>query len=124
MITILNRKRLLADSSSETAAKAREALKAAGIPYYMKTVQNHTSLGKSIHAGAGVGAFRGGMPAAMYISSTSGRRTLKKPGRSAGFSPSPDFCPELIRQQNDYCGEQIWNVSTQDWMKQETSSIL
>ena len=60
MITILNRKRLLADSSSETAAKAREALKAAGIPYYMKTVQNHTSLGKSIHAGAGVGAFRGG----------------------------------------------------------------
>ena len=66
MITILNRKRLLADSSGETAAKAREALKAAGIPYNMKTVQNHTALGKSIHAGAGVGAFRGGMPASSF----------------------------------------------------------
>ena len=66
MITILNRSRLLADSSSETAAKAREALKAAGIPYDMRTVQNHTSLGKSIHAGVGMGAYRGGMPASSY----------------------------------------------------------
>ncbi len=66
MITILNRARLLADSSSETAAKAREALKAAGIPYYMKTVQNHTGLGRSIHAGVGVGAYRGGMPASAF----------------------------------------------------------
>ena len=66
MITILNRKRLLADSSSETAAKTREALKAAGIPYAMRTVQNHTALGKALHAGAGVGAFRGGMPASAF----------------------------------------------------------
>ena len=66
MITILNRSRLLADSSSETAAKTRETLKAAGIPYYMKTVQNHTALGKAIHAGVGVGAFRGGMPASSF----------------------------------------------------------
>ena len=64
MITILNRSRLLADSSSETAAKAREALKAAHIPYYMKTVQNHTGLGKSIHAG--VGAYKGGLSASAF----------------------------------------------------------
>lgn len=66
MITILNRRRLLADSSSEMAAKAREALKAANIPYAMKTVQNHTGLGKALHAGAGVGAYRGGMPASSF----------------------------------------------------------
>ena len=66
MITILNRSRLLADSSSETAAKAREALKAAHIPYYMKTVQNHTGLGKSIHAGVGVGAYKGGLSASAF----------------------------------------------------------
>lgn len=66
MITILNRSRLLADSSSEMAAKAREALKAAGIPYTMKTVQNHTSLGKAIHSSIGVGAYHGGMPASSF----------------------------------------------------------
>ena len=66
MITILNRARLLADSSSETAAKAREALKAAGIPYDMRTVQNHTALGKAIHSGAGVGAYGGGMAASRF----------------------------------------------------------
>ena len=46
--------------------KVRETLKAAGIPYDMKTVQNHTALGKAIHAGAGVGAYRGGMPASSF----------------------------------------------------------
>ncbi len=66
MITILNRSRLMADSSSEAAAKAREALKAAKIPYYMKTVQNQTGLGKAIHSGVGVGAYRGGMPASAF----------------------------------------------------------
>ena len=66
MITVLNRKRLLADSSSETAAKVRETLKAAGIPYAMRTVQNHTALGKAIHSGAGMGAYRGGMPASAF----------------------------------------------------------
>ena len=66
MITIFNRSKLLADSSSETAAKVRETLKAARIPYYMKTVQNHTGLGRAIHAGAGVGAYRGGMPASSF----------------------------------------------------------
>ena len=66
MITIFNRSKLLADSSSETAAKVREALKAARIPYYMKTIQNHTGLGRAIHAGAGVGAYRGGMPASSF----------------------------------------------------------
>ena len=66
MITILNRSKLLADSSSETAAKVRETLKAAGIPYYMKTVQNHTALGKAIHSSVGVGAYKGGMPASSF----------------------------------------------------------
>ena len=66
MITILNRKRLLADSSSEAAAKVREALKAAGIPYAMRTVQNHTALGKAIHSSVGVGAYKGGMPASSF----------------------------------------------------------
>ncbi len=66
MITVLNRKRLLADSSSEAAAKAREALKSAGIPYAVKTVQNHTALGKAVHSGVGVGAYRGGMPASAF----------------------------------------------------------
>ncbi len=71
MITIFNRGRLLADSSSEAAAKAREALKAAGIPYFMKTVQNHTGLGKAIHAGIGAGVYKGGMPASSFSDSIS-----------------------------------------------------
>ena len=66
MITIINRRRLLADSSGETAAKVREALKAAKIPYFMKTVQNHTGLGKAIHTSIGMGAFKGGMPASSF----------------------------------------------------------
>lgn len=66
MITVLNRKRLLADSSSEAAAKVRETLKSAGIPYAVKTVQNHTALGKAVHSGVGVGAYRGGMPASAF----------------------------------------------------------
>ena len=66
MITIFNRCKLLADSSSETAAKTREALKAAGIPYDMRTVQNHTALGKAIHSSAGVRTFQGGMPASSF----------------------------------------------------------
>ena len=66
MITVLNRKRLLADSSSEAAAKVRETLKSAGIPYAVKTVQNHTALGKAIHSSVGVGAYRGGMPASSF----------------------------------------------------------
>lgn len=66
MITVLNRKKLLTDSSSEAAAKATEALTAAGISYEMKTIQNHTALGKAIRAGAGVRASQGGMPASAF----------------------------------------------------------
>lgn len=66
MVTILNRSKLLSDSSAETAAKAREALKAAGIQYYMKTVQNHTALGKAIHSGVGVGVYGGGMASSSF----------------------------------------------------------
>ena len=66
MVTILNRKRLLADSSSETAAKVREALKAAGIKYFMKTVQNSTALGKAIHTNIGARTYGSGMPSSSY----------------------------------------------------------
>ena len=66
MVTILNRARLIADSSSEAVAKAKDTLRAAGIQYFMKTVQNHTALGKAIHSGAGVGAYRGGMSASSF----------------------------------------------------------
>ena len=66
MVTILNRARLIADSSSEAVAKAKDTLRAAGIQYFMKTVQNHTALGKAIHSGVGVGAYRGGMSASSF----------------------------------------------------------
>ena len=66
MVTILNRARLIADSSGEAVAKAKDTLRAAGIQYFMKTVQNHTALGKAIHSGAGVGAYRGGMSASSF----------------------------------------------------------
>lgn len=70
MITILNRKRLLADSSGEAAAKTTEALKAAGIPYVMKTIQNHSALGKAIQTGAGARASQSGMPTSAYTDRT------------------------------------------------------
>ena len=66
MVTILNRARLMTDSSSEAVAKAKEALRAAGIQYFLKTVQNHTALGKAIHTRAGVGAYGGGMSASSF----------------------------------------------------------
>ncbi len=66
MITILNRARLLADSDSEEAARVKETLKAAGIPYDVRTVQNHTALGKAIHSGVGVGVYGGGMSASSF----------------------------------------------------------
>ena len=66
MVTILNRARLLTDSSSEAIAKAKDALRAAGIQYFLKTVQNHTALGKAIHTRAGVGAYGGGMSASSF----------------------------------------------------------
>lgn len=66
MVTILNRTRLVVESSGEAAAKVKDALRAAGIQYYMKTVQNHTALGKAIHTRAGVGAYGGGMSASSF----------------------------------------------------------
>ncbi len=66
MVTILNRARLLADSSGEAAAEVREKLKAAGIPYFMKTVQNHTAMGKALHARYGVGTYNGGMASGSF----------------------------------------------------------
>ena len=66
MVSIFNRVRLFADSSSEAAAKVREKLKANGIPYDMRTVQNHTALGNALHSSYGVSAYRGGMPASSF----------------------------------------------------------
>ena len=66
MVTILNRARMMTDSSSEAVAKAKEALRAAGIQYFLKPVQNHTALGKAIHTRAGVGAYGGGMSASSF----------------------------------------------------------
>ena len=66
MVTILNRVKLFSDSSAEEAARVREALKAAGIGYFMKTVQNHTAMGKAIHSRVGVGVYGGGMPASGF----------------------------------------------------------
>ena len=66
MVTILNRTRLVVESLGEAAAKVKDALRAAGIQYYMKTVQNHTALGKAIHTRTGVGAYGGGMSASSF----------------------------------------------------------
>ena len=66
MVTILNRVRLFADSSSEAAAAIREKLKANGIPYDMRTVQNHTARGKARHSSYGLGAYGGCMPASSF----------------------------------------------------------
>ena len=66
MITILNRARLFADSSSEAAANVWNKLKANQIPYTMKTMQNHTSFGKTLHAGYGIKSTNGGMRNSAY----------------------------------------------------------
>jgi len=66
MITVFNRRRLMTDSSGEAVAAARDALRAAGIPFQIKTVQNQTGLGRAIRSGAGVGAYGGGMPASSF----------------------------------------------------------
>lgn len=66
MITLFNRVRLFADSSSEAAANVWGKLKANGIPYTMKTLQNHTSYGKTLHAGYGIRSTGGGMRNSVY----------------------------------------------------------
>jgi len=66
MITIFNRVRLFADSSSEAAANVWGMLKANGIPYTMKTLQNHTSYGKTLHASYGIRSSNGGMRHSAY----------------------------------------------------------
>ena len=66
MITIFNRIRLFADSSAEAAANVWNKLKACGIPYTMKTTQNHTSFGKTLHASYGIRSTGGGMRNSAY----------------------------------------------------------
>ncbi len=41
-------------------------MKAAGIKYDMRTVQNHTALGKAIHSGVGVSVYGGGMSSSSF----------------------------------------------------------
>ena len=66
MITFLNRFELFADSSAEAAADVREKLKAAGIPFEMKTMQNSFSLFRAQQAGVGTRTFMGGMPGSSF----------------------------------------------------------
>ncbi len=66
MIMFLNRFELLTDTSAETAASAREKLKAAGIPFEMKTVQNSFSLFRAQQARVGTRTFMGGMPGSSF----------------------------------------------------------
>ena len=66
VITIFNRARLFADSSSEAAANVWNQLKANKIPYAMKTLQNHTSYGKTLHASYGIRSTNGRMRDSAY----------------------------------------------------------
>ena len=66
MITIFNRVKLYTDSSAEAAADVWNKLKANKIPYTMKTLQNHTSFGKTLHASYGITSTNGGMPTSVY----------------------------------------------------------
>lgn len=49
MITILNRKKLLVDTSSMENARAAELLEANKIAYDMKTIRNQTTFGMTLH---------------------------------------------------------------------------
>lgn len=66
MITIFNRVRLFADNSAQAAAEVWNKLKANRIPYTMKTMQNHSSFGKTLHASYGIRSTGGGMPNSVY----------------------------------------------------------
>lgn len=66
MITVFNREAIFTDSSSEAAANVWNALKAAGIPYEMKTRQSRGAYGRAITAAAGMRAYGGGMAASSY----------------------------------------------------------
>lgn len=71
VITILNRVRLIADSSAEAMANVKDTLRQNGIPYDVRTLQNQGALGKSIHAGVGVHTAGGGMRASAFSDSIS-----------------------------------------------------
>lgn len=66
MITFFNRTKLFTDSSAEAAANVWNKLKANKIPYTMKTLQNHTSFGKTLHASYGIRSTNGGMRNSAY----------------------------------------------------------
>lgn len=66
MITIFNRAKLFTDNSAQAAADVWNKLKANKIPYAMKTLQNHTSFGKTLHASYGITSTNGGMRSSVY----------------------------------------------------------
>ena len=66
MITPFNREEIFTDSSSEAAANVWGALKAAGVPYAMKTRQSRGAYGRAITTAAGMKAYGGGMAASSY----------------------------------------------------------
>ena len=71
MITVFNRVRLFADSSPEAMANVKDTLRRNGIPCDVRTLQNHTALGKGIHASIGVHTAGGGMRASAFSDSIS-----------------------------------------------------
>lgn len=50
MLTILNRRKLLSDTSAEELARVREILKREGIPYTEKTIRPRGVVGRSLDA--------------------------------------------------------------------------
>ncbi len=61
MINIFNRRKLFTDNSAEQSAKVWSRLKEHGIPYEMKTMRNHTTFGRNIHASMSMQVGAGGM---------------------------------------------------------------
>ena len=50
MITILNRKELMTDNSAEELARVKEALKAQGIEFEVKTIRSRGTIGNAMDA--------------------------------------------------------------------------
>ena len=66
MITPLNRVKLFVDSSSEAAANVTSKLKAAGVPYDMRTRTTRGALGRALTTGRGVSQYMGGMASSSF----------------------------------------------------------
>ena len=66
MITVFNRVKLFTDASAEAAAKVWSTLRAKGIPYEMKTLQNHGTFGRNLHYRSSMSFGHGGLGAAPF----------------------------------------------------------